>query len=248
MTAVTQPRVHATGRALLLGLGAALLGCGSGPELAHAGAPSDWPHHGRDAGGSRHAPLAEITRENVRELRVAWTHHTGDLARMESFPWRNASFQATPILVDGTLYLCSGLHRVIALDPETGAERWSFDPQVDFSIGRADPACRGVSSWLDEGAAAGDACRRRIYLATTDARLFALDAATGRPCAGFGEDGVVALAHGIANARPGLYGVTSPPAVIGDLVVTGSQIGDNQRTDEASGVVRAWDARTGSLR
>jgi quinoprotein glucose dehydrogenase len=237
-----------TARALLLGLALALLGCGGGAEHAHAGPPSDWPFYGRDPGGSRHAPLDEITRENVRELRVAWTHHTGDLARMGSFPWRNASFQATPILVDGSLYLCSALHRVVALDPETGAERWSFDPQVDFSIGRADPACRGVSSWLDAAAPPGAACRRRIYLATTDARLFALDAATGRPCAGFGEDGVVALAGGIANAQPGRYGVTSPPAVIGDLVVTGSQIGDNQRTDEASGVVRAWDARSGVLR
>jgi quinoprotein glucose dehydrogenase len=225
-----------------------LLGCGGGPELPHAGPASDWAHYGRDPGGSRHAPLAGITRENVRQLRVAWTHHTGDLARMETFPWHNASFEATPILVDGTLFLCSALHRVVALDAETGAERWSFDPRVDFSIGRADPACRGVSSWLDAAAPPGETCRRRIYLATTDARLFALDAATGQPCPGFGEAGVVALARGIANAQPGRYGVTSPPAVIGDLVVTGSQIGDNQRTEEASGVVRAWDARSGALR
>jgi quinoprotein glucose dehydrogenase len=184
----------------------------------------------------------------VRELRVAWTHHTGDAALMETFPWRNASFEATPILVDGTLFLCSALQRVIALDPETGVERWSFDPRADFSIGRADPACRGVSSWIDGTAPAGGECRRRIYLATTDARLFALDAATGRPCPGFGEGGVVELARDVANAQPGRYGVTSPPAVIGDLVVTGSQIGDNQRTDEASGVVRAYDARSGALR
>jgi quinoprotein glucose dehydrogenase len=234
----------------ILALGVALLACRPASDPGRAGGPpSDWPAYGRDPGGSRHAPLAEITRENVGGLRVAWTHPTGDLARLEGgFPWRNASFEATPILVEGTLYLCSGLHRVIALDPETGAERWSFDPQVDFSIGRADPACRGVSSWLDPQAPAGATCRRRILHATTDARLFALDAASGAPCPGFGENGVVELARGIANAQPGRYGVTSPPAVVGDLVVTGSQIGDNQRTDEASGVVRAFDARTGRLR
>jgi quinoprotein glucose dehydrogenase len=239
-------------RALASALAALLVaGAGCGSEAAPPparGPASDWPHYGRDAGGSRYAPLDEITRENVGRLRVAWIHSTGDLARVKrGYPWRNASFEATPILVDGALYLCTPLHRVVALDPETGAERWSFDPGVDFSIGRADPACRGVSSWLDARVDSGAACRRRIFLATTDARLFALDAATGAPCDGFGEGGRVDLARGIESARPGIYGVTSPPAVVGDLVIIGSQIGDNQRTDEASGVVRAYHARTGAL-
>jgi quinoprotein glucose dehydrogenase len=232
-----------------LAAGILLAACAAGAVSTADAGDTEWPSYGNDPGASRYAALDSITRENVERLEVAWSYSAGDLGRgMRHFVWRNASFEATPILVEGTLYLCSPLHRVVALDPATGAERWSFDPRVDFSIGRADPACRGVSSWLDAQAPPGAACRRRILHATTDARLFALDAATGRPCAGFGEGGVVHLARGIGNAQPGRYGVTSPPAVVGDLVVTGSQIGDNQRTDEASGVVRAYDARSGALR
>jgi quinoprotein glucose dehydrogenase len=170
----------------------------------------------------------------------------------------SSAFEATPILVDGTLFLSTPFDRVIALDPRTGAERWVYDPKIDTSKHIAGHfVSRGVSTWLDQQASNGQArqasavasvCRRRIFLGTLDARLIALDAATGRPCADFGDGGQVDLGAGVGNVQRSEYQVTSPPAVIGDLVIVGSAIGDNQRVKETSGAVRAFDVRTGRLR
>ena len=232
-------------------LAALLSGCGeraAAPPPPAAGPAADWPAYGRDPGGSRFSPLADLTPKNVQYLEPAWTYHTGEVVAEQRKAWKNATFETTPILVDGTLYLCTGFDLVVALDPESGAERWRFDPGLDPRAGRADAACRGVSSWRDPKAPAGAACRSRIFLGTLDARLLALDAASGRPCADFGTGGAVDLTAGAGNARPGLYGVTSPPVVVDDLVVVGTAVGDNQRADDASGVVRAYDARTGQRR
>ena len=215
---------------------------------AAAGTGDEGPAYGRDAGGSRFSPLADVTPGNVAKLAPAWTFHTGELQEAKQAKWKNATFEATPIVVDGALYFCSGQGRVFALDPETGAERWRADLGLVKGIGRADAACRGVSTWLDPEAAPGAPCRRRIVAASLDAELVALDAATGQRCAEFGAGGAVDLAAGIENATRGHYAVTSPPAVIGDLLVVGSAVGDNQRTDDSPGVVRAYDARTGALR
>ena len=125
---------------------------------------------------------------------MAWTHHTGDLSDGKGAVRSTSAFEATPILVDGTLYLCSPMNRVTALDPVTGAVRWSFDPGIPRDGRYANQlVCRGVSSWLDAAAPQGAACRRRILTATNDARLFALDAATGAPCRDFGAGGQVDL-------------------------------------------------------
>ncbi len=148
------------------------------------------------------------------------------------------------------MYLSTPFSRVVALDPETGREKWSFDPKIDlhgpYSEGLVS---RGVTLWTDPGKAEGDACRRRVFLATIDARLFALDAATGQPCADFGVGGQIDLTRGVANIiRRGEYEETSAPAVAEDLVIVGSSIADNDRVDSPSGQVRGFDARTGSLR
>ena len=164
---------------------------------------SDWPAYGRDAGGSRYSPLNEINRDNVKNLRAVWTYRTGDVAD-GSRTAETSQFEATPIMIDGTLYLSTPFNRVIALDPETGAERWSFDPRIDLSVPYAEGlTCRGVSTWLDRMRAAGEACRRRIFVATNDGRLIALDAATGKPCAGFGKEGQVELTRGVGQFQPG---------------------------------------------
>lgn len=122
--------------------------------------------------------------------------------------------------MDGTLFLSTPFNRVIALDPETGKERWRYDPKVDRGRRPAEVTSRGVSTWLDGSRKAGDVCRRRIFVATIDARLIALDAATGAPCEDFGQNGQVDLAQGIRTVIGGNYfGVTSPPAVIGSLLL-----------------------------
>jgi quinoprotein glucose dehydrogenase len=220
-----------------------------GPVAPAAAGEREWPAYGGDALGSRYSPLAEITRDNVGRLRVAWTFHTGETPA--AAPTRRpTAFEATPIAVDGALYIVTPLGHVFALDPATGQERWRFDARVDPASGFGDFTSRGVSTWLDPAAAAGARCRRRILLATVDARLIALDAHEGTLCIGFGENGTVDLRRGLRNAPASReeYEVTSPPAVIGGLVIVGSGIADNARTQAASGEVRAYDARTGALR
>jgi len=212
-----------------------------------AGSGSDWPFYGHDAGGTRYSPLAQINRKNVANLKVAWTFHVGDISD-GSGGRKRTGLETTPILVDGTLYLTSGFNRVFAIDPEIGAQRWVYDPKIDLKGNYGDGLInRGVAAWLDPTRAQTQPCRRRIFEATLDARLIALDGATGEPCADFGEGGQVSL-RDVARYIPAQYHMTSPPVVIDDAVVVGSAIDDNSRAEMSSGVVRAFDARTGALR
>jgi len=217
----------------------AALGQGSGN--------TDWPNYGNDPGGMRYSSLAQINRENVSKLQVAWIFHTGDISDGKGDSKRSG-FETTAILVDGTLYFTTPFNRVIALDPETGKQRWAYDPKIELTLDYGDGLVnRGVATWIDTRRSSGQACRRRIYEATQDARLLALDAATGKPCLDFGEYGQVNL-RSVPGYRAGWYHMTSPPTVIDDLVVIGSAIDDNQRATMPDGVVRAFDARSGALR
>ncbi len=252
------------------------------PERGVAAAPGvpapaadEWRHYGGDPGGSKYAHLSDIDTANVHRLEVAWTARTGDFppelyegvehegvdipedaraaGACESCHGEAIRFETTPLMVDGTLYVSTPANRVLALDPATGGERWAFASGVGSERAYSeDLISRGVSTWLDESAAAGAACRRRVYLGTIDARLIALDGATGLPCRDFGARGTVRLDLGVGlNGREvdlGDYLVTSPPAVVNGVVVVGSAIGDNRRNDVESGVVRAYDARSGTLR
>src|SRR5881296_2033772 len=182
----------------------------------------DWPVYGRDPGGARFSPLTQITPANVARLQVAWIYHTGmpDMAGMNHRP---PALEGTPIVVEGTMYVITPTGIVAALDPATGTERWRYDAGVNPHRGYGDFASRGVSFWRDSRAVAGTSCARRIIAATIDARLIAIDAPTGKPCTSFGAGGVVDLRKGL-RAPPDefqFYEVTSPPAVVGDLVITG---------------------------
>ena len=221
---------------------------GSGIEVASGGPVADWPAYGGDAFGSRYSPLTQITRENVSHLEIAWIHRTGDVSDGSAYPSKS-SFEATPIILDNTMYVSTPFSRVIALNPETGEELWSHDPRVNLTERYSENlVSRGVEAWTDPSAGEGEACRQRIFLATLDARLLALDAKTGRPCAGFGRAGEVDLKIGVGEVEPGEYEMTSPPVALNDVVVVGSAQGDNRRVDVESGDVRAFDARTGELR
>ena len=202
---------------------------------------NEWLAYGRDAGGERYSPLDTINRTNVTSLQVAWTFRTGDAYQPPR--GRPTAFEATPLYVDGTLYLSTPLGRVIALDPVTGRQRWVFDAKAPRDAGFGDFASRGVSTW-QRGR------ERRIIVATIDARLIALNAATGEPVRTFGTAGTVDLRQGLRIAPAGLadYQVTSPPAVVGNTIVVGSAIQDGARTTEPSGEVRGFDAITGALK
>jgi len=196
----------------------------------------EWPYYGADAGAQRFSPLLHINRDNVSQLKGAWVYHTGDVSDGKTTRMKTG-FENTPIVVDGRMYISTPYCRVIALDPETGRETWSYDPQIKkdaiYSEGLIN---RGVSTWLDPERKPGDACRRRIFIGTIDARLIALDAASGKPCSDFADGGQINLKSSVKNIEHiGYYGEfeeTSPPAIIDDLVIVGSAVGDNRALDE----------------
>jgi quinoprotein glucose dehydrogenase len=223
-----------------------LVGMAAAWMVAAQAAPSgeDWPAWGHDPGGQRFSPLALINRGNAASLKIAWTFRTGDSYQPKDS--RATAFEATPLFVDGTLYLSTPLGRIIALDPVTGKERWTYDAKVDRDAGYGDFVSRGVSTWKSP------AGQRRIILATIDARLIAVEAATGKPCADFGVNGVVDLRRGlrIPPTPDGYadYEETSPPAIAGNTIVVGSGVADNESVRRPSGEVRGFDVITGKLK
>src|SRR5205085_398183 len=140
-----------------------------GMAIAAAGDDRDWPAYGRDAGGTRYSPLKQIRAENVTALKVSWTYHTHALEPETSLN-KKAAFEATPILFEGSLYLITPFDKVIALDPATGAEKWTYDPKVDRNADYSEVTSRGVSAWTDAKATPQTPCRARIFFGTIDAR------------------------------------------------------------------------------
>jgi quinoprotein glucose dehydrogenase len=229
--------MHRTITALLLSAGTTLAQAGAGD--------TQWPTYGNDAGGSRYADLDQIDRDNVAQLTKVWTYRTGDLG--EGFPsGARAAFEATPILIDGVLYVSTPYDRVHAIDAVTGEARWTFDPALPRDRRYSENTSRGVSVWRDSTATGDAPCALTVFIGTLDARLIALDAATGALCANFGAAGVVDLNIGSRPRDPGNYLVTSPPVLWHDLVITGSAVGDNRAVDNELGIVRAFNARTGT--
>jgi quinoprotein glucose dehydrogenase len=207
----------------------------------------DWTHYGGDEFGQRYSPLDEIDRNNVARLEEAWVHHTGELG--EGFARADKmAFEATPILIDATLYLSTPTNIVIALDAATGMERWRFDPGIGRDKRYSEATSRGVSAWREPYPKAAGVCTLRLFHGTLDARLIAIDGRTGKRCADFGVRGEIDLKAGVRIRDPDDYLVTSPPTVFRDLVIVGSAIGDNRAVDSERGVVRAFNARTGELR
>ena len=236
-----------------LGITIGLAACASLPGATRAtpaaATDGDWPAYGRDRGGERFSPLTQVDRTNVGQLAVAWRFSTGEAGPGYETK-RRTSFEATPLVIGGTMYLSTALGRVFALDAATGAERWRFNPGVARVAGFGDFASRGVSYWVDPAAPRSARCAARIFVATIDGRLIALDAAAGGTCPSFGDGGSVDLRRGLRNTPSEYeeYEVTSPPAVVNGMLVVGSAVADNNRTDAASGEVRGYDARTGALR
>jgi quinate dehydrogenase (quinone) len=209
----------------------------------------DWPHWGRSPSGTRFAPLAQITRDNVANLKVAWTYRTGDI------PKDPAAFVTTLLHVDGKLYGCTQTSQIFAIDAETGQELWRFNPHAE---GAFRPRCRGVGYFDGSSVAsssgagsiatqAAQPCERRVIATTVDARIVEVDAETGAACIDFGNQGVVNLRDGMGEVKPGFYFPTAAPTIVRNLVIVGGLVRDNYEINEPSGVVRAFDVRTGAL-
>ena len=199
----------------------------------------EWRYYGGDSGGMKYSPLKQINRSNVAQLKPAWTFHTGEISDGKTQLTRT-SFEGTPLVVDGVMYLTTPYARLVALDPETGKQIWAFDPKLDRT--------RPANLYINRGSAFwSDGRRKRIFYGTLDARLFSIDAATGEPDPAFGNGGHINLREGVADQFPGRgYGMTSPPAIYKNLVICGALATDGEPKGP-SGDVRAFDARTGKL-
>jgi quinoprotein glucose dehydrogenase len=211
-----------------------------------AASNGEWRNYGNTLQGSRYSPVAQITPANVDELKPAWTFRTGDLPGPKEKAPREFTFEATPLMVNGTVYLCTPHNQVVALDAETGQQKWRFNSQTDPSQAFV-IACRGVSYFEKTAGPSGEPCAHRIVGGTIDARLYEVDADTGRPCTDFGQGGFVNLLEGMGPVKPGFSYQTSPPTVADGKIILGGWINDNMSTNEPSGVIRAFDADTGKL-
>ncbi|ERK17689.1 Glucose dehydrogenase, PQQ-dependent [Pantoea sp. AS-PWVM4] len=221
-------------------------------QAGEQGAKDDWTAYGGTPDGLRFSGLNQITKDNVKNLEVAWTYHTGDLRQGDDAS--EYTFEATPLKANGMFYFCTPHNEVHALDPETGAVKWKYTPAKDRSYLQQHQTCRGVSYYQQtpvatESSAANPAiCRKRIFNATTDAQLIALDADTGKLCADFGNNGVVDLHSNMGEVRPHALMQTAAPLVAGNLVIVGGSVMDNGfNSGNPSGVIRAYDVLTGRL-
>ena len=197
----------------------------------------EWRSYGASKTGTRFAAADQINLDNVTQLEKAWEIRT----RVPG------AFKGTPIQVGDGLYLCTGQNIILSLDPDTGLERWRFDPDLQSArIGFWD-TCRGVTYYDVPDSNPSADCAERIFTATTDARLIAVDKKTGLPCADFGVNGEISLLQGMGEVIPGFYFVTSPPTIANDVLVLGGWVLDNQMTEEPSGVVRGFNPLTGEL-
>jgi quinate dehydrogenase (quinone) len=211
-----------------------------------ASSGQEWTSYGRDPGGQRFSPLKQINPANVQQLQRAWTY------QVPGFPGTGvAAFENTPLMVNDVLYFAVPTGQAIAIDAETGKQLWIFNPLKDVSAKPNPVPNRGVSYWNANGPAPRAGLQRnasgRIFYVSSNARLYALDASTGKPCQGFGEDGSIDLRQGVATRWPQLrYDDTSPPVLYKDLVIVGSEVQEYPSIGP-SGAVRAFDVHTGKL-
>lgn len=211
-------------------------------------ADTTWSYFGATQSGTRYSPLTQVNRDNVSRLEPAWTYRTGELDRLGEAQAHNQSFENTPIIVDGSLIVCTPIGRVVALDPATGRERWVFDPNsypVAAKISKIN--CRGVSHWSAPDLDPDAPCKHRILYSNWQFRVYALDAKTGQSCEEFGDGGMVQFSPGMDTIPGEFIYAPSPPAIVDGVAIFGSMIHDNLRQHAPSGRVRAISARSGEL-
>ncbi|RYD21384.1 MAG: membrane-bound PQQ-dependent dehydrogenase, glucose/quinate/shikimate family, partial [Spirochaetia bacterium] len=203
--------------------------------------PNQWVGFGRTPSGEQFAPYSQINRNNVKDLEVAWTFHTGDITG------NGSENQNTPLQIGNILYPCTPTNQVFAVRGDTGEQLWHFDPGVKPDATAHWMRCRSLAYYDIPGLAEDAPGKKRLYVTTGDMRLIALDAATGKPVESFGDKGTVFLATGMGAVIPGFYNPTSGPLLAGENLIIGGWVMDNQSADEPSGVVRAFNATTGAF-
>ncbi|MGJ7037554.1 quinoprotein glucose dehydrogenase [Shinella sp. BE166] len=215
------------------------------PALGGNVPAGEWHQYGRTQYGQRYSPLDQINTDNVSTLKVAWQYQTGDVKLPDDVG--ETTYQVTPLKVGDTLYMCTPHNWAIALDAATGKEKWKYDSNSGMNPDRQHQTCRGVTYYADPAATAGTTCATRVYLPTSDARLIALDAATGDVCTSFAQNGVLQLEQGMPFNPAGYYYSTSPPVITDGKIIIGGAVNDNYSTQSQSGVIRAFDVNSGVL-
>ncbi len=227
-------------------------------DKAHA--QKNWENYGNTPGGSRFVALDQITRDNVKDLKVAWTFHTGDIP--ESPTGNGAEDQQTPLQIGNRIYMCTPHNNVIAVDADSGKQIWKREINAQSEVWNR---CRGLAYFdvnqplpqptvpgstpiTPVSLPAGDSCQRRILMNTIDARLIAINADNGEFCQQFGQNGIVDLKAGLGEAQDPKYQLTSAPTMAGTTVVVGGRVADNVQTDMPGGVLRGFDVITGQMR
>ncbi|WP_321798149.1 glucose/quinate/shikimate family membrane-bound PQQ-dependent dehydrogenase [Caballeronia sp. J97] len=220
----------------------------------------DWSNYGNTPGGSRFVALDQITRDNVKDLQVAWTFRTGDVP--ESPTGNGAEDQQTPLQIGDRIYMCTPHNNVIAVDADTGKQIWKREINAQAQVWNrcrglayfdatrpsTQPSVAGSTPVMPVSVAAGESCQRRLLTNTIDARLVAIDADSGALCEGFGDHGIVNLKAGLGVADDPKYQLTSAPTLAGTTVVVGGRVADNVQTDMPGGVLRGFDVITGEMR
>lgn len=212
-------------------------------QPAASPAEGDWAAYGQSEAATRYVTSKEITAENVKKLKRVWTFRTGEI------PGHGYGSETTPLKIGNTMYLCTGMNKIFALDAKDGKQIWSYDPQVTEDAIAYTAACRGVS-YYEVPDSPDNVCKQRIVEATIDARLISVDAKTGQPCADFGAKGEVDLLKGLGNPGDTVRGYVSPtsaPAIVQNVIVVNHQVMDGQKRDAPSGVIRGYDVVTGKL-
>ena len=224
----------------------------------------EWSAYGRTDYGQRYSPLTQINTDNVKNLEVAWQIQTGDVKGPNDVG--ETTYQATPLKLGNALYMCTPHNWALALDADTGEALWKFDPKVGENLQRQHQTCRGVSFYAGtnpqtsvttdikakkvEGntfTQATTQCDAKIFIPTSDAKLYALNPETGQRCQDFGNEGAIDLMHNMPFKQAGYYYSTSPPIVAGDVIIVAGAVNDNYDINSPSGVIRAYDVNTGQL-
>lgn len=224
----------------------------------------EWSAYGRTDYGQRYSPLTQINTDNVKNLEVAWQIQTGDVKGPNDVG--ETTYQATPLKLGNALYMCTPHNWALALDADTGEALWKFDPKVGENLQRQHQTCRGVSFYAGtnpqtsittdikaqkvEGntfTKATTQCDAKIFIPTSDAKLYALNPETGQRCQDFGNEGAIDLMHNMPFKQAGYYYSTSPPIVASDVIIVAGAVNDNYDINSPSGVIRAYDVNTGQL-
>jgi quinoprotein glucose dehydrogenase len=207
---------------------------------------ADWPRWGGTGAAWRYSPLTQINTDNVGKLRKVWETHVGGLPAGTKFADGFGS-ENTPVKVGNLLYACNPQDQIIAMDAATGKPVWRVDPKVPEDWVPYTAACRSLAYYQVPGAAANTPCAGRIIEGTIDSRLIEVDALTGKPCTEFNGTGQQDTKIGMGSVPPGYASITSPPAIVRGNIVVGHEILDNEYLKAPSGVIEAFDARTGKL-